>query len=49
MEAERRIVQAKHEVEYQKALVEIKDEIRDKEGDEIVEKMKEDIRNWLVF
>ena len=47
MEVQRRKVQAKHEIEYQKALVEVKEEIREKEGDEIVENMKEEIRNWF--
>ena len=47
MEGSRRQVQIDNEVEYQKALVEIKDEIREKEGDEIVEKMKEEIRDWF--
>ncbi len=36
-----------HEEEYQKALVEVKKEIREKESDEIVEQMKEDIRKWF--
>ena len=40
-------MQIDNEVEYQKALVEIKDEIREKEGDEIVEKMKEECRDWF--
>ena len=48
MEEERRKLQVKHEAEYQKALVEIKDEIHEIEGDEIVEKMKEDVRQWFV-
>ena len=48
MEAQRREVQLKHEAEYEKALVELKDEIRDKEGDEIIETMKEDIRKWYM-
>ena len=48
MEEERRILQAKHEVEYHEALDKIKDDIREKEGDEIVENMKEDIRNWFM-
>ena len=47
MEEQRRKVQIDHEVEYQKALVGIKEEIREKEGDEIVEKMKEEIRKWF--
>ena len=47
MEEERRKVQIEHEKEYEKALVEIKDDIREKESDEIVEKMKEEIRNWF--
>jgi len=47
MEVSRRQVQIDNEVEYQKALVEIKDEIREKEGDEIVEKMKEECRDWF--
>ena len=48
MEEQRREVQLKHEAEYEKALVELKDEIRDKEGDEIIENMKEDIRKWYM-
>ena len=48
MEEERRILQTKHEVEYHKALDQIKDDIREKEGDEIIEQMKEDIRNWYM-
>lgn len=47
MEEKRRSLQAKHEDEYQKALVAVKDELREKEGDEIVENMKEEIRNWF--
>jgi hypothetical protein len=47
MEVSRRQVQIDNEIEYQKALVEIKDEIREKEGDEIVEKMKEECRDWF--
>ena len=46
MEEKRRHLQTKHEEDYQKALVEIKDDLREKEGDEIVENMKEEIRNW---
>ena len=47
MEEQRRELQAKHEEEYQKALDEIKDDIREKEGDDIIENMKEDIRQWF--
>ena len=47
MEEQRRELQAKHEDEYQKALNEIKDDIREKEGDDIIENMKEDIRTWF--
>lgn len=47
MEEKRRALQAKHEDEYQKALVAVKDELREKEGDEIIENMKEEIRNWF--
>ena len=47
MEDQRRKIQVDHEIEYQKALVEIKEEIREKEGDDIVEKMKQEIRDWF--
>ena len=47
MEEQRRELQAKHEEEYQKALDEIKDDIREKEGHDIIENMKEDIRQWF--
>lgn len=47
MEIQRRKVQAEHEMEYEKALVEVKDELREREGDEIIENMKEEIRNWF--
>ena len=47
IEEERRKVQIEHEKEYEKALVEVKDTIRDKESDELVEKMKEEIRGWF--
>lgn len=48
MEEQRRKVQLEHEKEYERALVEVKDTIREKETDEIVEKMKEEIRNWFM-
>ncbi len=47
MEERRRQVQEDHEREYQKALVEIKDDIREKDGDEMIETMKDEIRDWF--
>lgn len=47
MEAKRRETQVEHDDAYQKALVEIKDELREKEGDDMVENMKDEIRNWF--
>ena len=47
MEERRRQVQEDHELEYQKALVEIKEDIREKEGDEMIETMKDEIRDWF--
>ncbi len=47
IEDERRAVQEKHQSEYERALVDLKDELRDKEGQEIEEDMKEQIRKWF--
>jgi hypothetical protein len=47
MEERRRQVQEEHEHLYEKALVEIKDDIREKDGDEMIENMKDEIRDWF--
>ena len=47
MEERRRQIQEDHELDYQKALVQIKEELREKEGDEMVETMKDEIRDWF--
>jgi hypothetical protein len=47
MEERRRQIQEDHELQYQKALVQIKEELREKEGDEMEETMKDDIRDWF--
>lgn len=48
IEERRRKVQEDHEREYEKALVQIKEDIRDKEGDEMIENMKDEIREWFI-
>jgi hypothetical protein len=47
MEAKRRETQVEHDNAYQKALVEIKEELREKEGDDMIESMKNEIREWF--
>ena len=47
MEERRRQIQEDHELDYQKALIQIKEELREKEGDEMVETMKDEIRDWF--
>ena len=48
IEERRRKVQEDHELEYEKALVQIKEDIREKEGDEMIESMKDEIRDWFI-
>ena len=40
-------LQKENETKYQKALVDMKDELREKEGEEIAEKLKGKIREWF--
>ena len=40
-------MQRRHEEDYQRALVDLKEELRTKEGEEIEEEMKEQIRKWF--
>ena len=44
----RRAVQQENEREYQKALVSIKDKLREVEGPEIRENMQDQIRQWFI-
>lgn len=44
----RRVTQADHEREYQKALVTIKDKLRDVEGPDMKETMQDQIRQWFL-
>ena len=39
--------QRKNEEKYQQALVEVKNDLKEKEGDEIQEKLKQEIREWF--
>uniref|UniRef100_A0A7R8CEA8 Probable NADH dehydrogenase [ubiquinone] iron-sulfur protein 7, mitochondrial n=1 Tax=Lepeophtheirus salmonis TaxID=72036 RepID=A0A7R8CEA8_LEPSM len=43
----RRVVQVDFAKKYQKALVEVKEELKEKDGEEIAEYMKEEIREWF--
>ncbi|XP_023330690.1 IQ and AAA domain-containing protein 1 isoform X2 [Eurytemora carolleeae] len=45
--ASRREKQMEHEASYKKSLLDIKEEIRDAEGPDLTEKMKDDIRKWF--
>ena len=36
-----------NENKYQEALVEVKNDLKEKEGDEIQEKLKQEIRQWF--
>jgi len=47
IEAERRCVQERYEKDYERALVDLREEIKAKEGEEMEEEMKEDIRKWF--
>ena len=44
----RRIVQQENEREYQKALVTIKDKLREAEGPEMRERLQDQIRQWFI-
>ncbi|XP_063057574.1 dynein regulatory complex protein 11 [Engraulis encrasicolus] len=46
--AQRRQKQSQHEEDYQKAIVTITDKLRDLEGPDIKETMKEQIRQWFI-
>ena len=42
------LIQAQHEREYQDALVNIKEKIREAEGPDIKENMQDQIRQWFI-
>ena len=42
------MIQAQHEREYQDALVNIKEKIREAEGPDIKENMQDQIRQWFI-
>merc|ERR1712080_297350 len=44
----RRVVQLENEREYQKALVSIKEKLKDVEGPEMRESMQDQIRQWFI-
>ncbi|XP_076159046.1 dynein regulatory complex protein 11 isoform X2 [Alosa pseudoharengus] len=48
VEASRRVLQEQHEVEYQRALVSVKDSVREVEGLDIRETLQEQIRQWFI-
>lgn len=41
-------VQEEHEIEYQKALVNIKESVRSVDGPDIKETLQEQIRQWFI-
>lgn len=45
---QRRVVQLENEREYQKALVSVKEKLRDVEGPEMREKLQDKIRQWFI-
>ena len=47
-ESERRVKQTNYEVEYQNALVQIKEKIKESEGPDIKESMMDQIRQWFI-
>ena len=47
-ESNRRITQEQHEIEYQQALVSIKDKLRETEGPDMKETMQDQIRQWFI-
>lgn len=48
MQQQRQVVQEVHEVEYQQALVTIKEQLHSVEGPDIKESLREQIRQWFV-
>ncbi|XP_041936286.1 dynein regulatory complex protein 11 [Alosa sapidissima] len=48
VEASRRVVQEQHEAEYQRALISIKESVREVEGLDIRETLQEQIRQWFI-
>ncbi|VDI43111.1 dynein regulatory complex protein 11-like [Mytilus galloprovincialis] len=47
-ESERRVKQTNYEIEYQNALVQIKEKIKESEGPDIKESMMDQIRQWFI-
>merc|ERR1712176_941299 len=47
-EHNRRITQEQHEIEYQQALVSIKDKLRETDGPDMKETMQDQIRQWFI-
>merc|ERR1712157_356042 len=47
-EQNRRVTQEQHEIEYQQALVSIKDKLRETEGPDMKETMQDQIRQWFI-
>ena len=43
----RRELQVEYQGEYERALVEVKDELTEKEGPDLTENMKDEIREWF--
>ena len=43
----RRELQVEYQGEYERALVEVKDELTEKEGPDLTENMKDEIRDWF--
>ena len=43
----RRELQVEYHAEYERALVEVKDDLMEKEGPELTETMKDEIRDWF--
>ena len=44
----RRELQVEYEAEYERALVEVKEELREKEGPDLTEAMKDQVREWFA-
>ena len=47
IESDRRRVQSEHHSAYERALVDLREELRERDGQEIEEEMKEQIRKWF--
>ena len=47
IERDRRAVQDKHQREYEEALITLKDDLKDTEGDDIEEDIKDQTRKWF--